>query len=255
MAAALAKVQALAVDDADFVGVAGAAVELAHLSRYKDVRNFDPAPIKPLVAQLFLRAVLMAPQAARCGPDAAANVGKGLANVQTVAMLGEGDADGIDADRFTHALDGIADDELANPHVAGVACALLLERGMVTDEVLDRRVSKRLSPGADPGDGAAFFEGLATRNRYALLSRKSLWAAMSAFVESLDDDAFRRAVVALRRAFAAFETAEARRIAGILAEVWGGGHAALLQAVETKVDEAELSKLQSDLEGLEDLDL
>jgi hypothetical protein len=96
---------------------------------------------------------------------------------------------------------------------------------------------------------------LATRNRYALLSKKTLWAAMSAFIEALDDDDFRRAVVALRRAFAAFEVSEARRIAGILSEVWGGGAAALIQAIETKVDEAELSALQSDLEGLEDLDI
>jgi hypothetical protein len=62
-------------------------------------------------------------------------------------------------------------------------------------------------------------------------------------------------VVALRRAFAAFEVSEARKIAGILAEVWGGGENALLQAIETKVDEAELSALQEDLTGLEDLDL
>src|SRR5262249_55619830 len=157
--------------------------------------------------------------------------------------------------RWTRALDSIADDDLASSHVAGVACALLLERGLLPDPVLDRRIAKRISPGADPGQGAGFFEGLATRNRYALLSKKSLWSAMSAFIEDLDDDAFRRAVVALRRAFAAFEVSEARKIASILAEVWGGGENALLQAIETKVDEAELSALQGDLEGLEDLDL
>jgi hypothetical protein len=254
MTAALAKVQALAVDDADFKGVAGAAVDLAQLTRYRDVRSFDAAPLKPLVAQLFLRATLMASSAARCADDGARGIGKALSNVQSVALLGE-EAEGIDAARWTHTLDGIADDEIAHPHVAGVACALLLEQGVISDEVLDRRVSKRLSPGADPGDGAGFFEGLATRNRFALLSKKSLWAAMSAFIESLDDDAFRRAVVALRRAFAAFEVSEARRIASVLAEFWKGGGSELLQAIETRVDEAELSALQGDLEGLEDLDL
>src|SRR5262249_2916875 len=71
MSAALAKVQALAVDDADFVGIAGAGVELTHLARYKDVRKIDVEPLRPLVAQLFLRAVLMAPEAARCADDAA----------------------------------------------------------------------------------------------------------------------------------------------------------------------------------------
>ncbi|APR79463.1 Hypothetical protein A7982_04810 [Minicystis rosea] len=254
MVSALGKVQALAVDDSDFAGVAGAAVDLKQLARYKDVRRIDLGPLGPLVSQLFLRAVLMAPEASRCSEEAGKKIGKGLADVQQVALLSEDDAS-IDLDRWTRALDAIADDELCDAHVAGVACALLLERGVITDEVLDRRVARRISPGADPGQGAGFFEGLATRNRYALLSRKTLWAAMSAFIESLDDDAFRRAVVALRRAFAAFEMGEARKIATILADVWGGGAAALVQAIETKVDEAELASLQSDLEGLEDLDL
>ena len=254
MGAALTRVQALAVDDADFTAIAGAAIELAHLSRYRDVRRFDPAPLRPLVAQLFLRGALMAPEAARCAEDAAVKVGEALADLQSVVLLGDDGAD-LDPERWTKALDSIADDERAHAHVAGVACALLLERGVLADAVLDRRVAKRLSPGADPGEGAAFFEGLATRNRYALLSRKALWSQMSAFIEDLDDDAFRRAVVALRRAFAAFEVSEARRIGDILAEVWGGGGSALLQAIETRVDEAELSALQGDLEGLEDLDL
>lgn len=252
LSAALGKVQTLAVDDADFKGVAAAAVDLAELARYRDVRSFDVAPIRPLVAQLFLRATLMAPSAARCADDAAHGIGKALSNLQWVTLLGE-EAEGIDADRFARTLDAIADDELGHAHVAGVACALLLEQGQVSDEVLDRRVARRLSPGADPGDGAGFFEGLATRNRFALLSKKSLWAAMSAFIESLDDDAFRRAVVALRRAFAAFEVSEARKLASVLAEIWKGGGAELLQAIETKVDEAELAALESELEGIEDL--
>jgi Family of unknown function (DUF5682) len=255
MLAALGRVQALAVDDGDFTGIAGAAIELGHLTRYRDVRKFDVAPLRPLVAQLFLRGALMAPEAARCSDDAASGVGKGLAHLQSVVLLGDEETADIDPDRWARALDSIADDELASSHVAGVACALLLERGLLPDDVLDRRIAKRLSPGADPGEGAGFFEGLATRNRYTLLSKKSLWSALSAFIEALDDDAFRRAVVALRRAFAAFEVSEARRIAGILAEVWGGGEGALLQAIETKVDEAELSALQDDLAGLEDLDL
>jgi len=197
----------------------------------------------------------VAPEAARCSAEAAGPVGKALADLQSVVLLGDEDSADIDPERWSRALDAIADDPFASSHVAGAACALLLERGQITDDVLDRRVAVRLCPGADPGQGAGFFEGLSTRNRYALLSRKSLWSALSAFIEDLDDDAFRRAVVALRRAFARFEVGEARKIADILAEVWGGGGAALLQAIETKVDEAELAALQSDLEGLEDLDL
>src|SRR6185312_17331812 len=89
MAAALTRVQALAVDDADFVGIAGAAFDLAELAHRRDVRDFDRAPLRPLVAQLFLRAVLMAPEAARCSSDAAGPVGKALSSVQWVVQLGD----------------------------------------------------------------------------------------------------------------------------------------------------------------------
>jgi hypothetical protein len=259
MDAALKRLQTLAVDDADFEALARADIQLAELTTYRDVRDFDPAPIKPLVEQLFLRGALVAHEASRCSAEAAEKVGPALAEMQRVLALGEDGTFEVDPVRWAGVLDAIADDELVHAHVAGVACALLLERGQMSDDVLDRRVAKRICPGADPGDGAAFFEGLATRNRYALLSKKKLWSAMSDFIESLDDDAFRRAVVALRRAFAAFESGEARKIAEILAEHWGGGGAALLQAIETKLDDADLQgtieTMASDLEGLEDLDL
>ena len=263
MEAALSRVQALAVDDADFAEIAGAAHELASLTRYQDVRKFDVTPIKPLVAQLFLRGALLAPGAARCSEEAAPPIGTALANIQKVVLLGEDGSLDVDGDRWARALDSIADEPLSSAHVAGVACALLLERGKLDDEVLDRRVASRICPGSDPGQGASFFEGLATRNRYALLSKKKLWWAMTDFIEALDDDAFRRAVVALRRAFAGFEISEARRIAEIVSERWGGGGSALVAAIETRLDEAELAAaavtdladVQSDLEGLEDLDL
>ncbi len=249
---ALARVQALAIDDGDLVAVAAAAIELGHLVAYQDVRKLDVTSLEPLVAGLFLRGTLLAPEASRCSEEASRAVGKALSDLQSLALMGEG---ALDLDRYHHVLDAIADDDAANAHVSGVACALLLEQGRVADSVLEGRIDRRISPGASPAEGAGFFEGLATRNRHALLSRKSLWTAMSAFIESLDDDAFRRAVVALRRAFAAFEVSEARRIAGILAEVWGGNENEALRAVETRVDDAELAALQSDLDGLEDLEL
>jgi hypothetical protein len=250
--AALARVQALAIDDGDLVAVAAAAVEIGQLVAYKDVRKLDVLPLAPLVAGLFLRGALLAPEASRCSEEASRAVGKALSDLQSVALMGE---ETLDLDRYHRVLDAVADDDAANAHVSGVACALLLEQGRVSDEVLEARIDRRISPGASPAEGAGFFEGLATRNRYALLSRKSLWSAMSAFIEGLDDDAFRRAVVALRRAFATFELSEARRIASILADVWGGSENELMQSVETRVDDAELAALQSDLEGLEDLDL
>lgn len=248
---AFSKVQALSVNDGDFNALGAAALELSHLAAYQDVRKFDTAPLEPLVGQLFLRALLLAPEASRCNEDASRNIGATLASLHQVANTFE---DKLDVDWFVRTLDSISDDAFASPHVAGVASAILLERGKIADDVLDQRISRRLSPSVSPTEGAGFFEGLATRNRYALLARKSLWTAMDTFIEALDDLAFQRAVVALRRAFGSFETSEARRIASTLAEVWGGGEKDLLLAVETKVDDKEIEAMQADYADLGDLD-
>ena len=46
---------------------------------------------------------------------------------------------------------------------------------------------------------SGWFEGLAQRNRYALLTRLALWEQLDKYVASLDDDEFKRALVFLRR--------------------------------------------------------
>lgn len=251
---ALRKVQTLAVSDGSFTSVAKAARELAYMSRYREVDDVDSTPARPLVAQLFLRAVLLVTPAARCNDDAAPAVGRAMADAHQVAHLDDL-GEPIPTDRWYAALHAVADDELAHPFTAGVACALLLEAGAITDDLLDQRIARRISPGMDPSLCAGFFEGLASRNRMALLSRRRLWLAMSDFMEQLDDLAFLRSLPGLRRAFASFETGEARRIVDILAAHWGGDAQALAQALETKIDDEEAQELQDALADLGDLDL
>jgi hypothetical protein len=106
-----------------------------------------------------------------------------------------------------------------------------------------------------PGSVAGYFEGLASRNRMALLSRRKLWSSLTDFLEGLDDRAFRRSLPGLRRAFAGFDPGEARRVVTLLGEYWGGGTAELMAAVETKIDADEEKRLSDDLAGLEDLGL
>jgi hypothetical protein len=266
MNAAVARVRELGVDDGSFASIAAAVRRLSDLTSYGSVRKVDLAPLEPLVAQLFLRATLLLPTSVR-GDDAAARaVGEAMGDLQWVALTSafaeksEGAAvfDEAMVERWWRALDGVADDDGAHGFCAGVANALLLERAKVTDEALDRRVALRISPGLDPNAVGNYFEGLSSRNRMALLSRKVLWRSMTEFIEQLEHEDFKRSVVGLRRAFGAFETGEARRVAEILTEIWGGGSqvaAAITGAVESKVDAAELAALNDDLEGLDDLDL
>lgn len=248
------KVQALAVSDGSFVSVAKALYRLTHTARYKDVSEVDVTPLKPLVAQLFLRALLLVGPATRCDDDASVGVGRAMAEVAYVAHLDDL-GEPLPVDRWYAALDAVADDDLSHPFTAGVACALLLEAGRIDDASLDQRIARRISPGMDPKLCAGFFEGLASRNRMALLSRRKLWSSMSDFLENLADDAFLRALPGLRRAFGGFDAGEARRVVDILGELWGGGAAALAAAIETRIDDEEAKQLQDDLGDLADLDL
>lgn len=254
LAATLEATARLVADAEGLAAIAEAALELAELGRAEAARGESLKGLAELLEQLFLRAVLLAGAAARSGIEAAPAVSRALAQLREVTRFAPADAD-LDEERFRRALDAIADDDRANPKVAGVACALLLEQGALSTLTLERRLVLRLGPGADPAKGAAFFEGLTSQNRFALLALRPLWEAIRAFVDALDDASFLRASVALRRAFAAFEPGEVRQIVATLAEGWGsGGGSALRAALEAPVPPDELVALAGALAGLDDLD-
>ena len=58
------------------------------------------------------------------------------------------------------------------------------------------------------------------KNHFALIARMSLWEKLSEYIDTLDDEDFKRAVVFLRRAFADFTSGEKDSIAENLGELW-----------------------------------
>lgn len=249
---AVVRVQALAVEDAGFKSVAGAVWRLARLIREPDVTGLDVSSLRPLLAQLFLRATLLVDSAARCDDAAAKPVGEAMDDVHRVSRYDWTDGD-LSVDRWWAALDALAEDDAANPYVAGVSCALLIENGKVSDGDLATRVARRISPGMEPAKVAGWFEGLASRNPYALLSREGLWRSMTAFVESLDERAFRRALPGLRRAFSGFSAGESRAVAAAVAGVWASQKAPADVAV-AECAGAVIDEVSDALEGI-DFDL
>src|SRR5262245_39628991 len=65
------RVQAMATEESSFVTLAWSADSLVEAIKYRDVRTFDPEPLRPLMAQLFLRATLQLRQASVCDEAAA----------------------------------------------------------------------------------------------------------------------------------------------------------------------------------------
>ena len=245
---ALVRVQELTVDEAGFGPASIGIANLVELVRYGSVRDVDPAPLRPILAQLYLRATLLAYGSCVCDDDAAKLARDAMDRVQDAAFLGEPD---LPPDRWVDALRQISASDDRNAFLSGYATALLIERGRMSDDEIDREVSKRLSPGTEPSVGVGWFEGLVQRNRAALFLRPSLWASLHTYVDPLTDEEFRASLLYLRRAFSSFAQGEIRRVVGLLGELWKGGAAELGHEVEKKLDEKEIKEAAGDLEGLD----
>ncbi len=212
------RLQELATETAEFAAVAHAAHQLGQVVRYGDVRQFDPEPLLPLIEELFVHGALSLLPTANCDNAAAAGI---LVAIDELNKVSQEFHDRVEEPLWIDRLQKLADADDRNPLLSGYSCAVLLERGLVANETLAKEVSRRLSPGIPADLGAGWFEGLSKRNRYALLARQPLWEQLAGYVQSLDDEQFRRALVFLRRAFGGFSPQEKRHIAENLGEAWG----------------------------------
>jgi hypothetical protein len=249
LSVATRRVQELTVDEAGFPNAASGVQNLAEVVRYGNVREVDPAPLRPILSQLYLRSTLLLVGACVCDDAAVKEVRAAMDRVHDLAFVGEQD---IDPAPWLDAVARVAARDDRNPFLSGYSTALLIERGLMDETAIDREVSRRLSPGSHASVGVGWFEGLVQRNRLALFQRKALWSSLSTYVEALDDETFRRALLYLRRAFSTFTQGEIRRLVGVLGEIWKGvGLADLAADVERKLDQTEIDALSADLEGLD----
>jgi predicted CopG family antitoxin len=232
--------QRLANDSSDFTALAGATHELGLVIRYGDVRQFDAGPLKPLLEQMFLEGALALVGAANCDLAAAKKMLVGINELNKVAL---DYTPLVDEPLWVGELQKLARADHLNPLLSGYACALLVERNLISNQELAREVSRRLSPGIDADLGAGWFEGLAQRNRYALLTRLALWEQLDQYVASLNDDEFKRALVFLRRAFGDFSPAEKRSISENLGEIWGAKKESVSEVLSEELTAKEKEKL------------
>jgi len=240
-------VQRLAAESSDFCALAHAANELGMTVRYGDVRRFDTTPFLPLIEELFVDGSLSLIPAANCDNAAAKKALEGIEALNKVSLEYH---DRVDEELWTDQLRKLSDRDDLNPLLSGFACAVLLERNLLSNDELGREVSRRLSPGIDADLGAGWFEGLAKRNRYGLLQRLALWEQLASYVSSLDDDQFKRSLVFLRRSFSEFGPMDKRRIAENLGEIWGVDADTASEVLSGDLSEEE----EQQLEDLNDFD-
>ncbi|MDZ4817425.1 MAG: DUF5682 family protein, partial [Planctomycetota bacterium] len=235
------RLQELAATSSDFGTIAHAAYQLSLVARYGDVRKFDPAALLPLVEALFVQGALALVPAAGCDNQAAKELLVAIDEMNKVGLEFHGR---VDESLWIAKLQLLADADDRNPLLSGYACAILLERGLIASDTLAREVSRRISPGVPADLGSGWFEGLAQRNRYALLARQALWEQLADYIASLDDEQFRRALVFLRRAFGGFSAQEKRHISENLGQCWAIAAAAASELMEQPLTEKEEQSLK-----------
>jgi hypothetical protein len=235
------RLQELAAGSTELKAIAHAAFQLSQVVRYGDVRKFDPAPLLPLLEELFVQGALALHGAANCDNPTAQDLLVSMDEMNRVSLEHH---DRVEEQLWIDQLKRLTDADDRNPLLSGYACATLLERGLIPNDDLVREVSRRLSPGIPADLGAGWFEGLAKRNRYSLLARQPLWEALAGYIRSLDDNQFKRALVFLRRAFGCFSPQEKRHICENLGELWGVGRDETSEALGQPLTEQEEQTLK-----------
>lgn len=237
---AVSTLQTLLVDSVSFKEVAHATRELSLLVQYGDIRRVDLQPLVPILQQLFLRASLLLVDACACDDKAASGI---VPAINAMEIVAHELYETVDSEIWRKELEKLAWRDDLNARLSGVAFSILLEHNVVTEDECAKEVSRRLSPGVPTDIGAGWFEGLSGRNRYALLSRISLWKQLDRYIGELDEAEFKRSLVFLRRAFCDFEPNQKNSIAELLGDLWGTGPENTAEILHAELSDEEIGKL------------
>lgn len=214
---AVSVLQKLAIDSASIDEIALTAQHISAAVRYGGIRKTDTKPLIPVLEQLFYRACLILPESCICDNNAVTQVINAIGILNEISI----NHSTVNTEAWENVLEEISDRDDLNTKTSGYATAILLEKGKISNEKLSTEVERRLSKGIPAELGAGWFEGLSLRNRYALIARLSLWEKLSEYIDTLDNEEFKRALVFLRRAFCEFSPKDKCDVAENLGEIWG----------------------------------
>lgn len=215
---AILTLQSILVQTEDLNALSNASYELAKLLQYGDLRQFELKPLIPILQQTFLRSTLLLTENCSCDNNAATQISVSIDKLDFVAQEFYEE---VDVQQWLTELHRLAERDNLNYGLSGLSFSILLERNLLTETECMQEVSRRLSPGVPSDLAAAWFEGLARRNKYALLSRMVLWQQLNDYIEQLDDDEFMRSLVFLRRTFSEFDQIQKNSIVELLSSLWG----------------------------------
>lgn len=253
---ALLACERLAADDGDLPSLARATRALAGLVAYGTSREHSmlgDAAIGPLLAKIFVRAVLRVPDACTGTDEAVAPARDALRTLHDIALT----QPSVDRASWLAAAHGLVESYAVNPSASGLAAGLLYLAREIDDDRLALIVGQRLSNRLEPMAAASFLAGFLEVNATALVRNRSVVEALDAYLSGLPVDHFKEALPVLRRAFTVLGPSERRYLAENLIALRGIASARAAQSVLRQGDDdalkqmsAELGKVMDDLGDL-----
>jgi hypothetical protein len=184
---------------------------LVDVARYGNARGTDTSAMAQLIERIVVGATLALPYAARgLDREAASGLAQRLRDADAALVLAEPDA-GLLRNWREAQLD-VVRDTLASQLLAGLAARLLYEAENANSEEIADLFGRRLSPGVQVADAAAFFEGFFLTGCDRLIFDGTLRDAVSGWMGSLDEDAFVEHLPLFRRVFSILDRQERRRL-------------------------------------------
>ncbi|MCU1394667.1 MAG: hypothetical protein JWM34_3095 [Ilumatobacteraceae bacterium] len=196
--------------DVDVTHLMEALPALVRTVRYGDVRGTDAGALTTVIDGMVTRiAAGLAPACTSLDADAAAGMAISINDTRAaLALL----ADRVLIARLDAALAELVERDLVHALLQGRATRLLADSGVMAGDAVERRVSRALSIGSAPADGAAFAEGFLGGSGTVLVHDDELLTLIDNWISGLHADAFVDALPLLRRTFGTFEVAERRQI-------------------------------------------
>jgi hypothetical protein len=206
----LQKLEEQAAVASDVGHLMGALPPLARILRYGDVRGTRADSVAHLLNGLALRLFINLPLAcASLNDEAATQMRPKFDEVNGALSLLQNEEL---SNGWYGTLKGMAARESLHGLLAGRAVRLLLDAQALTDDEAAIALGLALSPGGDPGRGAAWIEGFLGSSGLLLLHDERLWQAIDAWVSELSEDAFTPILPLLRRTFSQFPAPERRQM-------------------------------------------
>jgi hypothetical protein len=183
---------------------------LARTCRYGDVRGADTAGIAQVLETVVVRASLgLRAGCQSLDDDGAAAMRGGIEGTERgVALLD----DPALTEPWHAALARLGGEAAVHGSVSGRVNRVLLDAGLLPSEEAARRLSRRLSVGADAEAGAAWLDGFLTGEALLLLHDDELLGVVDEWVATVPEQVFEDLMPLLRRTFSRFEAGERRQI-------------------------------------------